>query len=811
MFRAPIVRVSDEVLLEIFSLLGSFDCVNLLRVCSELHFLAARSLYTDVAVRGRASRRFFATLALKTHNSSVYATFLRRLRFTATSKSDSYLTYPVFSQALLTMTSLVALDLDISHGTTRFDSPLISMQRYGLLLTRVLLGTRLAETVSKASTFTGSDVVGSSLPRLRGLWIGGDPTILPLICHRKLEELALGGCLDSDVIGELCRAVDRSIYGHYLVTLVIRVDKTLKTEAVVEALAEVLPLLVQLSLDQNGMDPMSVLNLLAAPRMLFQSVRRLALNSSAISRRTSFAVDGNDTVFTTDFPKWIRSGAFLFETPFVIEVYLGWWLAVDNFSLCSKNSWGNRVVERGPPNLFRLWDHARRNHYPLRFFPGQIEHVPNRYLLGFNGERNNSCDASPTVMAVLRYKSRVNVSTLEVTFPGSMRQRSLSSGLYPFGGLTTRRNRLDELAPIASSLDVDIRPYRKHHGLCSGGRYLPLVEIGRGASGVVWRSMDTRSGRLVAVKILHPTREDSVGPRRAVVVSHLLFSRSAGQLCLFARVLDYGTFDRAQFMVYPLYAMSLARLTRTSSLNPLPRSHVRDISRQIAVALAYLHSINLIHTDVKPANVVLVDDRTRAVEIRGPSGTVLLKDVLRDTSVKLVDLDDCVAIGPLRRWMSGTAGYRAPEVLIGVCVVDIFSLGCVMGELYIGRPVFWPSSHPRESVASLEWVTGISTAGYGSISRERDAFRVCDPPGPTVVARPSWIPLSLDPARRPTVAESLAHPFFDVCSSAPSSRFSHHAAASLAESRPAANAWREDGTSQMGGRWFSSSTRIVIR
>ncbi|KAJ7178837.1 kinase-like domain-containing protein, partial [Mycena crocata] len=176
-----------------------------------------------------------------------------------------------------------------------------------------------------------------------------------------------------------------------------------------------------------------------------------------------------------------------------------------------------------------------------------------------------------------------------------------------------------------------------------------------------------------------------------------------------AEVLDYGLSKGLEFSVYPLCGMSLHKLLRVGRLLPLTASHLRNISWQLLRAVDYMHSLNLIHTDIKPANIVLRSDRIRFDRIALPDGDVAFKEVLSDVSIKLIDLDDAVSVGP--RWMSlvGTDSYRAPEVVVGgvwLTPIDLFSVGCVMAELLLGYPLFKPDGGLEELLACLERTVG---------------------------------------------------------------------------------------------------------
>ncbi|KAJ7186921.1 hypothetical protein C8R46DRAFT_1024891 [Mycena filopes] len=252
----------------------------MLRVTSSLHYLAARRLYTDVRVAGLHARRLFTTLAAKSRNSAVYATFLRRLRYTFTATSECYLTFPVLCQALLTMDNLISLSLDIS--SFEGDALNLSLQRYGLLRTRVLVGSQMLA----ASAGHSSPTFERGLPGLRGLKLrGGTAAAGVLLRHRPVEELVLSTPLDVSSLSELCCLLDRNVYAERLVTLIVRLVVGLNVQHVLVALAEVAPNLEQVSIDQPRLDPMIPLCALLAPRLLLGHLRRLSINvaSSAYS------------------------------------------------------------------------------------------------------------------------------------------------------------------------------------------------------------------------------------------------------------------------------------------------------------------------------------------------------------------------------------------------------------------------------------------------------------------------------------------------------------------------------------------------
>ena len=101
-------------------------------------------------------------------------------------------------------------------------------------------------------------------------------------------------------------------------------------------------------------------------------------------------------------------------------------------------------------------------------------------------------------------------------------------------------------------------------------------------------------------------------------------------------------------------------------------NNVKNFTYQILKGIAYMHSINTIHRDVKPENVLI-----------GKQGTV-----------KICDLGFARTL-PSNRVMTdyvATRWYRPPELLIGRDdydrSIDIWSIGCVMAEMIDGEPLF---------------------------------------------------------------------------------------------------------------------------
>jgi serine/threonine protein kinase len=200
------------------------------------------------------------------------------------------------------------------------------------------------------------------------------------------------------------------------------------------------------------------------------------------------------------------------------------------------------------------------------------------------------------------------------------------------------------------------------------GRYELGPLLGRGGMSEVHRGKDTTLDRRVAIKLL---RGD--GDKRSVT----RFEREAQVLARLQHpnivtVFDVGADESDRFIVMELVEGPTLRevLNTTGRLEP---HRAASIAGGIAAALAYAHAQDVVHRDVKPSNVLIASE----------------------DQVKLADLGiaKLLSAEPLTATTGviGSAQYIAPEQARGDLVdgrADLYSLGCVLFEMLVGRPPF---------------------------------------------------------------------------------------------------------------------------
>ncbi len=200
------------------------------------------------------------------------------------------------------------------------------------------------------------------------------------------------------------------------------------------------------------------------------------------------------------------------------------------------------------------------------------------------------------------------------------------------------------------------------------GRYQILGELGRGAAGVVYRAHDPAIGRTVAIKTV---RVQTHGVTVAEQVERLRReAQSAGRLSHPNIITIYDILDSEEAVYICMELVEGPTLDQVlAQRHALSRDTVLAILRQAADALDYAHQKGVIHRDVKPANLLLHEDRTVKVT---------------DFGIAKLLAEDATATGTLM----GTPTYMAPEQIQSKPVggrADQFSLAVIAYELLTGE------------------------------------------------------------------------------------------------------------------------------
>lgn len=187
----------------------------------------------------------------------------------------------------------------------------------------------------------------------------------------------------------------------------------------------------------------------------------------------------------------------------------------------------------------------------------------------------------------------------------------------------------------------------------------------------VYRAVDTRLGRDVAIKVLHPeyARDQPFLQR---FQQEAEFAASLGAHPNIVAIYDIGQDDSLHYIVMEMVeGRDLKDIIRERA--PLEVPEAFGIARQVASALAFAHQRGLVHRDVKPQNIMVTDQGTAKVTDFGIARSLSASQLTRTGMV------------------IGTAHYFAPEQAQGKPASpssDIYSLGVVLYEMLTGHLPF---------------------------------------------------------------------------------------------------------------------------
>ena len=211
------------------------------------------------------------------------------------------------------------------------------------------------------------------------------------------------------------------------------------------------------------------------------------------------------------------------------------------------------------------------------------------------------------------------------------------------------------------------------------GRYTIEREIGRGGMSLVYLARDLRNERRVALKVLRPTLAHVLGPDRFLREIKVAAGLTHPHIL---PLFDSDVADGLLFYTMP-YVEGESLRHRLIRYRRLPIADAITIARDVADALSYAHTQNIVHRDIKPENILLEAGHA-VVSDFGIARAISAANEARMTGTGIV---------------VGTLEYMSPEQASGEEVdgrSDVFSLACVLYEMLLGRTPFAERTHSGE-------------------------------------------------------------------------------------------------------------------
>ncbi|CAH8503335.1 unnamed protein product [Schistosoma turkestanicum] len=247
--------------------------------------------------------------------------------------------------------------------------------------------------------------------------------------------------------------------------------------------------------------------------------------------------------------------------------------------------------------------------------------------------------------------------------------------------------------------------------------YEVLSFLGRGTFGQVVKCRCRSSSRYVAIKILKNLPSYLRQGNIEIQILQTLAQQDTESHNI-VRAIECFQHRNHMCFVFELLDQNLYEYLKSNKFRPLTLPEIRPISQQVLTALSKLKTLGLIHADLKPENIMLVNPNSENMRYR----------------VKVIDFGSaCHSSKAVQNTYLQSRYYRAPEILLGLPfdeAIDMWSLGCVLAELFLGWPLY-PGSSEYDQMRYIVETQGLppsdmlKNAGKCNTFFVRDHYR-CD-------------------------------------------------------------------------------------
>lgn len=279
----------------------------------------------------------------------------------------------------------------------------------------------------------------------------------------------------------------------------------------------------------------------------------------------------------------------------------------------------------------------------------------------------------------------------------------------------------------------DYGDFCEEEAFIPGKKWLQGARIGAGSFGTVYLGMDPVTGELMAVKQVPIAGSKHNDLQRAVMEALHHEMSLLKELNHENIVRYYGLSAEGNFLnIFLEYVPGGLVQSMLRLYGPFEEPLIRNFVRQVLVGLSYLHSVDIIHRDIKGANIL--------IDIKG---TVKISDFGISKKVDPAEEDGKLA---RRASLQGLVYWMAPEVVKQTAYTkkaDIWSVGCLVVEMFTGK-------HPFPNFSQMQAIFKIGTHTQPQVPE-------CTAEGKEFMSKT----FEFDYDKRPDAVELLAEPFMN--------------------------------------------------
>lgn len=263
---------------------------------------------------------------------------------------------------------------------------------------------------------------------------------------------------------------------------------------------------------------------------------------------------------------------------------------------------------------------------------------------------------------------------------------------YTFGNKVVRRNSLTDSKSKKRKHLEECDDKEGHYIIKTGegfanNRFTILKLLGQGTFGKVISAYDALHNTTVAIKIIRAVPKYREASKIELRVLSTIRKHDPDNQNHCIQLLECFDYRDHICLVMDLFKISLYDFMEQNKFQPFPGSHIQALAKQMFRSVAFLHDLNLIHTDLKPENVLLHDD---SYETR-PYMNSQYRNILKDPLIQIIDFGSAIFNDEYHSEIVSTRHYRAPEIILGIgwsFPCDMWSLGCILCELCTGEVLF---------------------------------------------------------------------------------------------------------------------------